>query len=110
MSLNIGTVMRDRAESKRIFVQVFRFVEQRRQKIRAANIMEQVTEESAAERVISEILNDASAVRVAVCDSELIWCSIAEALKQDCLDVVVPKNIDQRLVCKHRITSSNSRT
>src|SRR5258706_16337559 len=106
MPRHVGTVMGDRAEGKRIFIQVPRFEEQCRQEIRAANIMEQITEKSAAERIISEILNDASAVCVAVCDSELIRCGTGEALKQDRLDVVVPERIDQRLVCKHRITSS----
>jgi len=58
--------MRNRSEGKRIFVQVARLSEQGLEKIRPANIMDQIAEKTAAERIVSEILNDAPTVTVAM--------------------------------------------
>src|SRR5258708_8969243 len=102
--------MRDCAESKRVFIQVLCLPEQREQKIRASHIVDRMAKESITKRIISEVLNNASAIHVSVCDSEIVFRSVREAFEQHCFDVVVPKGIHQRLVCEHRVASSNFRT
>ena len=102
--------MRYCAESKRVFVQVLCLSEQYEQKIRTSHIVDQIAKESVTERIISKVLNNASAIRVSVCDSEIVFRSVREAFEQHCFDVVVPKGIHQRLVCEHRVASSNFRT
>src|SRR5579864_4603081 len=72
--------------------------------------MDQIAEKSAAEWIISEILNDASAVSVAVPDSQLFLGSIRKTLEQDCFDCFVPEAVDKRLVSEYRVRLTNLRT
>src|SRR5258708_5981397 len=103
MSLDIRAVMRNGAEGERIFVQIARFLEQRRKKIRASDIMHQVAEEAAPERIVSEVLNDAATVGVTMRDLEFRFSGVWKALEQDRLDGVVPEAIHQGLVRQHRV-------
>jgi len=80
VTVYIRPIMRNCAQSKSVFVQVKGLIEQRLEKIRASDIMNQIAEEPAAERIVSEVLNDAATVSVTVGNFEFFLCSIRKTL------------------------------
>ena len=60
----VGGVVRERAERERVLVDVARLADHRLDEVAGADVVQQVAEEMAAERVVAEILNHRSAVGV----------------------------------------------
>src|ERR1041384_2587672 len=104
MSLVVCGVMRKRSERECIFVDVLRLGEKRLNEVSASDIVNQVGEELAAERVVTNVLNNRSAISVSVRLAQLRGCGVRKSLQQDRLKRVVPRRIDDCFVCKHRIT------
>jgi hypothetical protein len=104
MPLDVRAVVRNRAERECILVQVARLLQHDWEEIRAAYVVEKVAEKAGAEWVVSEILDNASAVGVAVRNPQLLFGGIGEALEQDNFDRIVPEGIDERLVGEYGIS------
>src|SRR4051794_29030125 len=82
MSGDVSRVVRKRTQGKGILVDVASLGEQRPNKVAATNVMHQIAEESVAEWVIAQVMDQASAVGVAVSDTELFWCRAGILLHQ----------------------------
>ena len=94
MAVDVGDVVRQRAQSEGVFVEVLRVVKQRLHKGAGANIVRQIAEDLIAERVVADVLNDASAVGVGVGLQQVLRRGIRKAGEQQRLDLLVPQQID----------------
>ena len=72
MAIIVGGVMRQRAQRECILVQILRLANQVENEVAAADVVRQIAVELAAERIIAQILNDASAVGVSMRLGQLI--------------------------------------
>ena len=89
--LGIGGIVLQRAERERIFVQVLRFADQRRDEIATADVMREIAEKAAAERIISHVLNDAASVSVGVRLLQLLRRRVGESLQKQLPARMYPK-------------------
>ena len=71
---DIRGIVRERPQGKGVLVRILTLRQQLANKITASNVMHQVAEFHAAKWVVTEILNDGAAVRVAVRFFELGLC------------------------------------
>ena len=71
MTIIIGGIVRQCSQSESILIKVLGFADQVEDEIAAADVMCQIAEELAAERIIPQILNNASSVGVCVCLRQL---------------------------------------
>ena len=74
----IGRIMRQRAQSERVFVQILRLRDLIQNEIAAADIMHQVAEQMAAERVITHVLNNGAAIGIRVRFAQIVVGSVRE--------------------------------
>ena len=101
--LGIGGIVFQRAQSECIFVQVLRFADQFRDEIAAADVMGEIAEKAAAERIISHILNDAAPIRVSVRLLQLLRRRSGKPFEKQFLEGSIPDRIDDRFVGENRI-------
>src|ERR1019366_7415878 len=73
-------------------------------KVPGADVMRQVAEELAAEWIITEVLDETTAVSVGVGLPQLGGGGCREAFQEQRLDLVLPKYIDQFLVSEQRVS------
>jgi phosphotransferase system IIB component len=67
----------------------------------------QVTEETVSERVISQILDQASTIRVSMRHAQLVFGCSREFLKQKMLNLIRPEQIDDLFMSQHRVAAAN---
>ena len=101
--LGIGGIVFQRAQSERIFVEVLRFADQRRDEIAAADVMREIAEKAAAERIISHVLNDAASVSVGVRLLQFLRRRVGESFEKQLLEGGIPNRIDDCFVGENRI-------
>jgi hypothetical protein len=106
----IRAVVSERSEGESVFIEIFGVSEQRFDEVGASNVVNQVAEEMAAVRVITEILNDCSAVGIAVGLPKLIMRCPGKALKQEWTDSGLPGRVNDRFVSQHRVRPGTGRT
>jgi hypothetical protein len=82
MAIIIGGIVRQRAQSESVLVNVLGVGDQVDHKIAAADVMRQIAEELAAERVVAQILNDASSVGECVRLQQFVRGGGRKSLKQ----------------------------
>src|SRR5205085_6264724 len=100
--------MRQCAEREGVFIGVLAFEQQLANKVSAANIMHQVAEIPAAERIVAEVLNDSTTVSVGVCLFDLAVSKSRISLEQQRADLVSPRQIYDLLVGQDRICGRTS--
>jgi hypothetical protein len=71
--------------------------------VSAANVMHQITEFSAAEGVVAEILNYGAAIGIGVGLLDLVVRQSGESLQEKGTNFVRPEEINDFLVCQNRI-------
>ena len=91
--------MRKRAQGESILVEVLRVVDQRLNEVAGADIVSQIAEDLIAERIVTDVLNDAAAVGVSVgVLSRSSGVAVGKAGEQQRLDLLVPQQIDDLFV------------
>ncbi len=71
MSVVVRHIVRQRAQSESVFIDVTGVVEQGLDEIARPDIMSEITEQAAPERVVAHVLDDAAPVCISVCISQL---------------------------------------
>ncbi len=103
VSLGIGGIVFQRAQSECIFVEVLRFADQGHDEIAAADVMREIAEKVAAERIISQVLNDATPIRVGVRLLQLLPSGAGKSFEKLFLEGSIPNRINDRFVGQDRI-------
>ena len=103
MAVIVARVVRQRSQRKCILVDVLRLSNQVQNEVAAADVMRQIAVELAAERIIAQILNDASAVGVCVRLGQLIRGGSGKSLQQQGLYRAIPSGIDNGFVGENGI-------
>src|ERR1051326_1892751 len=98
MPLTVSRVMSHGAKSKRVFIAVFRFLEKVENEIAASNVVHQVAEELAAERVVAHVLNDASTVGIGMRLYQISGRGARESTQKQRLQTGVPRGINNRFM------------
>ena len=98
MAVIVTGVMRQRPQRECILVEVLRLSNQVQYEVAAADVMSQIAVKRAAERIISQILNDASAVGIGVRLSQLIRGRGGKSLQEQRLYGTIPSGIDNGFV------------
>ena len=101
--LGIGGIVLQRAESERVFVEVLRLADQRRDEVPTADVMREIAEKAAAERIISQVLNDAATVGVGVRLLQLLRGCVGKSFEEQFLEGGIPHGIDDGFVGENRI-------
>ena len=105
----IGGIVLQCAQSERVFVEVLRFANQSLNEITTANVMREIAEKAAAERIISHVLNDAAPIRVGVRLLQLFRGRVGESLEKQLLKGSVPDRIYDRFVGENRVAVGDRR-
>src|ERR1700682_1580503 len=101
----VGGVMCQRAERKGILIEIVCILNHGLDKITGAHVMEQITEKSASEWVVTEVLNDATAVGVGAGLGQFFLRGCRETFFQQRLNHRLPKRVNIGLVCEDRIST-----
>src|SRR5205807_6927597 len=101
---NIRGVMRQCAQRKGILIDVRGFAQKCFYKIAAANIVNKITEQLVAERVISHVLNEASAIGICMGLAQVFIRCCGKFLQQHGLDGVGPQQVDNFFVRQYRVS------
>src|SRR5262245_28445561 len=106
MAIVVGSVVRQRAQRKGVLIEVSCLRQQIQDEIAAADVMQQCAKERVPEWIVTDVLDDGATVRVGVRPAEVFRRGIGIALQQERNDTVLPRRVNDRLVCKDRITGS----
>ena len=99
----VGGVMRERAEREGVLVDVVRLANQRLHEIAGADVVHQVAEEVAAERVVAKILNHRAAVGVGARLASSFARRARKAAREQRPKAGVPQRIDVGFVRQHGV-------
>src|SRR4051794_26359084 len=110
MACDVRRVVRKRTQGECILVRVLRLEQQFTNEVPAADVVHQVAEFSAAEGVITEILNDGTAIGVGVSFAELIFRHARKSFQEEGLDLTAPDQVDDLLMSKNRIRERSAGT
>jgi hypothetical protein len=91
------------AVCERQFVDIFALSNQAADKVAGPDIMDKVAKELTPIRVIPEVLNDAAAIRIAVCDLKFPWGGCRIFGQQERLKRVLPCHVNDRFMGKKAI-------
>ena len=78
--------------------------------VSAADVMHEVTEFSAAEGVVAEVLNDRAAIGIGVGLLDLVVRQSGESLQEKGTNFVRPEKINDFLMCQNRICEGATAT
>jgi len=98
VTFRIGGVVFQRSQCERIFVQVLGLTDELRNEIATPDIMREVAEKAAAERIISQVLNDAASVSIGVGQFQLRRRSGRKSFEEQFLKGSIPDGIDDGLM------------
>src|SRR5437879_6138881 len=98
MGIDIRGVMGQSSQRKSVLIQIRCLANKVRDKFTAAHIMGEVAEELTAERVISDVLNQAATISEGVRGSKILCCGPAKPLLQDWLDIIFPCDVHDLLM------------
>ena len=95
--------MGQRAQGEGVLVKIARLPHQRHHEIAAADVVHQVAEQPAPERVVAHVLHDAAAVGVSVGFGQLVRSGGGIERQQHRLDGILPSRVHDRFVGQNRI-------
>src|SRR5438067_1419317 len=101
MAADIGCIVGQRSESESVFVDVAGFGNERRDKITAADVMDEIAEKAASERVIAHVLDKAAAVGVRVRGAQILSGCAGVLPQEHRSDLVSPQQINNLFVRQH---------
>ena len=90
MAVNVGDIVRERAQRKGIFIGILAFSQQLQDKVPGADVMGQVAEILVAERVVAQILNDRATIGIGMRFVKLVFGKFRKALQQERPDLARP--------------------
>src|SRR5579863_7487856 len=108
MAIDVGHVVRQRAEGESIFLGILTLPEHFFNEIAAAHVMNEVAEFLAAEGVIAKILNNGATVGVGVRFLDLVVGQAWETVFNERENVRSPEEIDDLFVGQNRIGERSS--
>ncbi len=100
---DVRRIVRQGAQCEGVLVDILAFEQQLADEVSAADVMHQVAEFPAAERVVAEILDDGAAIGVGVRLSDLVFRQSRISLEQEGLDLVGPEQVHDFLVRQNGI-------
>src|ERR1700693_4433192 len=108
MALVVRCIVCQCTQRKSVFIQVSRIAKQGLNEIAGPDVVDQVAEQMAAERVVAQILNHRTTVRVGMRFLQLFRRGIREPLQKERLDRDVPCRVDNGFVRQHRKTTADA--
>src|SRR5579872_2118062 len=103
MALDIRGVVGEGAEREGVLVEVFLFAEEIHDEIAAADVVDQVAEEMAAEWVVAHVLEYAAGIGIAMRFLQLFRFGLGIPGQQQRLDVGIPSRVDDGFVSEDGI-------
>jgi len=98
MADDVRSVVRKRAQGKRVFVCILTLQQQFPDEVSAANVVHEIAEFGVAERVVAQILYDGASVGIRMSFGDLRFCQRRESAQQQRPDIIRPNQIDDLLV------------
>ena len=95
---DIRRIVRQGAQREGVLVDILAFEQQLANKVSAADVMHQVAEFPAAERVVAEILDDGASVGVGMGLPDLVFRQSRISLEQQGSDLIGPEQVHDFLV------------
>ena len=99
----ITNVVGERADGEGEFVGGVRIAKKALDEVAGADVVDEIREQAAAERVVPEILDERTAVGVGAGLAQRVGGGAGEPLLQDRRNLVVPHHVDDRFVGQDRI-------
>ena len=103
MTGDIRRIVRQRAQGEGILVDILAFEQQLANKVSAADVMHQVAEFLAAERVVAEILDDGATIGVGMRLPDLVFRQPRISLEQKGPNLIGPEQVYDFLVRQHGV-------
>src|SRR5580704_17620685 len=103
MAINVGGVVCQRAQRKRVVVDVVGIAEHRHHKVTAAYVMRQIAEQRAAVRIIAQVLNDGPAIGISLGGIQFIFGSMGKFLAKQWLELRFPHHVDDGLMSENGV-------
>ena len=100
---DIRRIVRQGSQREGVLVDILAFEQQLANKVSAADVVHQVAEFSAAERVVAEILDDGASVGVGMRFLDLVFRQSRISLEQEGLDLIGPEQVYDFLVRQNGI-------
>src|SRR5208283_3135493 len=100
---DVGNIVRKRAQGESVFVGILTLQEHLSDEIAAANVVQQVAEFHAAERIVAEVLDDGAAVGIRVRLLELVFRERRESLEEEWAEIRGPHQVHDFLVGEHGV-------
>jgi hypothetical protein len=88
---DIRRIVRQCAQGGGVLIDILTFEQQLANKVSAANVMHQVAEIPAAERVVAEILDDCASIGVGMRLPDLVFRKSRRSLEQEGPDLIGPE-------------------
>src|SRR5947209_10986902 len=80
MPNRVRSIMRQRAQGEGQFIDVMRVAQQLGNKVSAANVVNEITEELVAKRIVAHVLDEASAISIGVSFAQVLCRGLRIAL------------------------------
>src|SRR6516162_1870038 len=103
MSRIVCCVVRQRAQGKRVFIYIARFVDQGQNEVTASHIVGEITEETVAKGIATQVLDDGAAINIGMGLKQILWTRLGESLQEQWLNAVFPGRIDNRFMGKNGV-------
>src|SRR4029077_5976120 len=100
---DIRSIVRERAQRKGVLVGILALQQQFSHEVTAAHVVHQIAKFHAAKRVIAEILDNGTAIGVAVCLLELVFRERRKSLEKERAELIGPKQIDDSLMRENAV-------
>src|SRR5580658_1905622 len=98
MAVVIRDVVGEGAQRESVVVQILRIADQGADEIGSADVVSEVAEKLAAERVVAHVLNHGAAIGVTVRRLQLFGGGVGKSRKKKRFDRVVPGGVNERFV------------
>src|SRR5581483_5935066 len=108
MTRDIRRIVRQRAQSEGVLVGILGLEQQLANEVAATDVMHQVAEFPAAERVVAKILDNGATVRVGMRLPDLVFRQSRISLEQEGLDLIGPEQVYDLLVRQNGVCERGS--
>src|ERR1700758_3520485 len=103
MAGDIRRIVRQSAQRECVFVDVLALDQQLANKVSATDVVHQIAELPATERVVAEILDEGASVGVGMRFFKLVCRQSGKPLEDQRLDLIAPQQVDDLLVSENRV-------
>src|SRR5579864_672237 len=110
MAGDIRGIVRECPQSESVLIRILALQQQLPNEITAAYIVHQVAEFHAAKGIVAEVLDDRTAIGIAVRFLELLFGERWESLKKQWAELIGPQQVDDFLVRKNGVSKRTRST